>query len=201
MVGQRGAVAVTRTALAIARARRARRLGLTIEPLLDGDRRLWVSCPACAERNAKRTGTRCPSCWGSGVITAEAMAARRVRAAGARGRAVTTNNGDHVRIDTVHALELIGELRRELEQIPREENARARPRPTFADTLRAQRALRPKVRAIEDLRARLEAPETPGEKVLRDLLLAAVDEAGEAGVSTSRYPGQEENELRVLGLL
>lgn len=70
---------MTRTALAIARARRARRLGLTIEPLLDGDRRLWVSCPSCAEHHAKRTGTRCPFCWGEGVITAEAMAARLER--------------------------------------------------------------------------------------------------------------------------
>lgn len=70
---------MTRTALAIARARRARRLGLSIEPLLDGDRRLWVPCPVCAEHAAKRTGTRCPSCWGEGVITAEAMAARLER--------------------------------------------------------------------------------------------------------------------------
>lgn len=99
MVGQRGAVAVTRTALAIARARRARRLGLTIEPLLDGDRRLWVSCPACAERNAKRTGTRCPSCWGSGVITAEAMAARleRIRERAIEEEAFQARRAEYVR--------------------------------------------------------------------------------------------------------
>lgn len=112
-----------------------------------------------------------------------------------------------MRIDPIRTLELVGRLRHELAQIPRETDTWASPVPTIADTLRAIRALRPRVQEIEDLRSQLKGALAPGggltlgEQELRSLLSTIIDQADAAGVRTTLYPGQEEAELRVLGLL
>lgn len=109
-----------------------------------------------------------------------------------------------MRIDPTATLELIGKLRYDLAQIPREDQTWRSSPVSPLDTIRAVRALRPRVKELEDLLSQLKGALKPGggltlgEQELRSLLGAIIDQADSEGVRTLLLPGQEEEERRLL---
>lgn len=105
-------------------------------------------------------------------------------------------------IDPIHALERCGAVRAAIGQIPGVSLGVGEY--TEADRLRAIRALRPAVHELEELRAQIRGSgplnrRTHAEHELRALLSSVIDAADAAGVRTLLFPGQDAQELAILG--